>query len=56
MNGTGGNRVLVVPDLATVVVVTTTNFRERDAHVLTDALVDEVLATVQGDDAAPFFD
>jgi CubicO group peptidase (beta-lactamase class C family) len=41
MTGTGGNKVLVFPDAGLVVVVTTTNFRERDAHALTDRLVTE---------------
>jgi CubicO group peptidase (beta-lactamase class C family) len=46
MTGTGGNRVLVLPDLGLVAVLTTTNYRERDAHDLSDRLLDAVLAAV----------
>jgi CubicO group peptidase (beta-lactamase class C family) len=38
MYGTGGNKVFVLPDQNAVVVITTTNYRERDAHALTDKL------------------
>jgi hypothetical protein len=38
MYGAGGNKVIVLPDQNAVVVITTTNYRERDAHVLTDKL------------------
>jgi hypothetical protein len=41
MAGTGGNRVHVFPDLELVAVITTTNFRRRDAHALSDRLVVE---------------
>jgi hypothetical protein len=41
MAGTGGNRVHVFPDLDLVAVITTTNFRRRDAHSLSDRLVVE---------------
>jgi CubicO group peptidase (beta-lactamase class C family) len=45
MTGTGGNRVHVFPDLELVAVITTTNFRRRDAHELSDRLlVERVLA------------
>lgn len=45
MTGTGGNRVHVLPDLDLVAVITTTNFRRRDAHELSDRLlVEQVLA------------
>lgn len=37
----GGNRVHVFPDRELVAVVTTTNFRRRDAHALSDRLVVE---------------
>jgi CubicO group peptidase (beta-lactamase class C family) len=41
MTGTGGNRVHVFPDRELVAVITTTNFRRRDAHALSDRLVVE---------------
>ena len=41
MAGAGGNRVLVVPDLEMVAVVTSENFGRRDAHPITDGLLDE---------------
>jgi CubicO group peptidase (beta-lactamase class C family) len=41
MTGTGGNKVFAFPDLRAVVVVTTTNYREKDAHPLTERLVTE---------------
>jgi CubicO group peptidase (beta-lactamase class C family) len=48
MNGAGGNKVAVFPDLDMVVVVTTTNFQVRGAHQLSDKLIsDHVLAAVQ---------
>jgi CubicO group peptidase (beta-lactamase class C family) len=44
MTGTGGNRVHVFPDRDLVAVITTTNFRRRDAHALSDRLlVDQIL-------------
>jgi len=39
MAGTGGNKVVIVPDLDTVVVVTTENFNVRNPHGLADALI-----------------
>jgi len=39
MTGTGGNKVVVVPSLNLVVVVTSENYRRRDAHDLTDAVL-----------------
>jgi hypothetical protein len=39
MSGAGGNRVAVLPDLETVVVVTSQNFGDPDAHSLTEDLV-----------------
>ncbi len=41
MYGMGGNKILVFPDLRATVVVTSENFRERDAHALTDRLITE---------------
>jgi CubicO group peptidase (beta-lactamase class C family) len=41
MTGTGGNRVHVFPDLDLVAVITTTNFARRDAHALSDRLLEE---------------
>jgi CubicO group peptidase (beta-lactamase class C family) len=43
MFGNGGNRVVVVPGLKLVVVVTTTNFNQRDAHPLADKLVESIV-------------
>jgi CubicO group peptidase (beta-lactamase class C family) len=50
MAGAGGSRVLVVPGLGLVVVVTAATFGAGHAHALTDALVDEVLAAVDFSD------
>ncbi len=48
MFGNGGNRVVVVPDLKLVVVVTTTNFNQRDAHQLSDKLVETIVNLASG--------
>jgi CubicO group peptidase (beta-lactamase class C family) len=42
MAGNGGQRVVVIPALKLVVVVTTTNFNQRDAHPLSDKLVEQI--------------
>ncbi len=41
MSGMGGNRVAVFPDRDLVAVVTSQNFGDREAHPLTDALLEE---------------
>ncbi|HEX4440589.1 MAG TPA: serine hydrolase, partial [Thermoanaerobaculia bacterium] len=46
MQGAGGNKVAVFPDLQMVVVVTATNFRERGAHELSDKVLVAVLEAV----------
>lgn len=45
MAGTGGNKVVVVPDLG---LVTTTNYGVRNAHQITDKLIAEhILSAVK---------
>jgi CubicO group peptidase (beta-lactamase class C family) len=41
MAGTGGNKVVIVPELQAVVVVTTTNYNVRNPHGLADTLIAE---------------
>lgn len=41
MAGTGGNKVVIVPDLEAVVVVTTENYNVRNPHGLADTLIAE---------------
>jgi len=41
MAGTGGNKVVIVPELEAVVVVTTTNYNVRNPHGLADTLIAE---------------
>jgi len=49
MNGSGGNKVIVIPDLDLVVVITTTNFNVRGSHGISEKLlVEHVLAAVGG--------
>jgi CubicO group peptidase (beta-lactamase class C family) len=43
MSGMGGNRVAVLPDLDRVVVVTSQNFGDREAHPLTESLIERYL-------------
>ena len=43
MNGTGGNSVQVFPEQHVVVVVTTTNYNERQPHQITAKLLQQVL-------------
>lgn len=48
MAGTGGNKVVIFPDLELVVVVTTTNYGVRNPHQITDKLIaDFVLTAVE---------
>lgn len=48
MAGTGGNKVVIVPDLDAVVVVTTENYGVRNPHGLADALIaDHALAAME---------
>lgn len=43
MNGTGGNTVQVFPDQRLVIVVTTTNYNERQPHQITGKLLNALL-------------
>jgi CubicO group peptidase (beta-lactamase class C family) len=48
MSGTGGNKVVIVPDLALVAVITTTNFGMRQPHAISEKLLTEhILAAVE---------
>jgi CubicO group peptidase (beta-lactamase class C family) len=48
MSGLGGNKVVVFPTLSIVAVVTSSNYRLRDAHQLTERILTEyVLAAVE---------
>jgi CubicO group peptidase (beta-lactamase class C family) len=47
MTGTGGSKILIFPELKMTVVVTSENFRLRDAHELSERLLSEyILAAV----------
>jgi CubicO group peptidase (beta-lactamase class C family) len=47
MNGTGGNSVQVFPEQRVVVVVTTTNYNERQPHQITGKLLQALLPLLQ---------
>ena len=48
MTGTGGSKILVFPELEMTVVITSENFRVREAHQLSDRLLSEyILASVE---------
>lgn len=48
MSGTGGNKVVIVPDLDLVAVITTTNFNVRQPHAISEKLLTEhILAAVE---------
>jgi CubicO group peptidase (beta-lactamase class C family) len=48
MSGMGGNKVFIFAHLGLVVVITSTNYRIRDAHQLTDQLLtDYILASLE---------
>lgn len=48
MSGTGGNKVVIVPDLSLVAVITTTNFNVRQPHAISEKLLtDHILAAVE---------
>jgi CubicO group peptidase (beta-lactamase class C family) len=49
MSGTGGNKVIVVPGLDLVAVITTTNFGIRDAHPLSERLLTEHVLAAASD-------
>jgi len=47
MSGNGGNKVVVVPELSLVAVLTSVNYNAKGMHVVTDRLLqDYVLAAV----------
>lgn len=49
MAGTGGNKLVIFPELDLVVLVTTTNFGVRSPHQITDKLIAEhVLNAIEG--------
>ena len=53
MNGSGGNSVQVFPEQRVVVVVTTTNYNERQPHQITAKLLNQVLPLLVDAKATP---
>jgi CubicO group peptidase (beta-lactamase class C family) len=53
MNGSGGNSVQVFPEQRVVVVVTTTNYNERQPHQITAKLLQQVLPLLDDGKATP---
>lgn len=53
MNGSGGNSVQVFPEQRVVVVVTTTNYNERQPHQITAKLLQQVLPLLSDAKATP---
>ncbi|WP_420399772.1 serine hydrolase domain-containing protein [Flagellimonas sp.] len=49
MSGNGGQKLLAIPDLDAVMVITTTNYGNRNAHNYTDELVNEYIVPVLTD-------
>ncbi len=41
MQGSGGNKVVMIPELRSVVVITSENFGKRNAHALSQKLLEE---------------
>lgn len=46
MSGNGGNHVVMIPELSLVIVVTKTDYNQRNAHQLSRHLVDELILPV----------
>ena len=53
MNGSGGNSVQVFPEHRVVVVVTTTNYNERQPHQITTKLLQQLLPLLDDSKATP---
>lgn len=49
MNGNGGNKVAVFPKLRAVVTITTTNYRVRDSHALSERLLTDYVLAAAGE-------